>query len=90
MHNFEISEKLDKILYKISNKNPQLHKQIINKIKEIINSENIQRYKNLRNTLKNYKRVHIGHFVLIFKHNKKDNSLFFEDFDHHYKIYIKK
>jgi YafQ family addiction module toxin component len=87
MYNFGIESKLDKILYKISRKDPVLHKQIMNKIKEIVNCYDIESYKNLRHDLKEYKRVHIGHFVLIFKFDKTNNAILFTDFDHHDKIY---
>ena len=33
------------------------------------------------------KRVHIGHFVLVFKIIKRENKIVFMDFDHHDKIY---
>lgn len=39
--------------------------------------------------MKEYKRVHIGHFVLIFKYDKLNNILLFEDYQHHDKIYSK-
>jgi len=37
--------------------------------------------------MKNSKRVHIGHFVLIFRFDKTNNIIFFDDFDHHDKVY---
>jgi YafQ family addiction module toxin component len=87
---FEYSEKLQKILDKMSKKNSELYKQILNKIQEIISSRNVEHYKNLRHDLKEFKRVHIGHFVLVFKFNKTKNLVSLEDFDHHDKIYLKK
>ena len=73
-----------KNLYK---KDHLLHKRILRKIKEIINSYDIYSYKNLKYGLKDYKRVHIGHFVLIFRFDKNKNIINFDDFDHHDKIY---
>ena len=86
-HQFEYSEKLQKILDKLSKKNGEIYEQIIKKINEIINSDNVGHYKNLRHDLKEFKRVHIGHFVLMFKLDKNKNLISFEDFDHHDNIY---
>ena len=88
-HQFEYSEKLQKILDKLSKKNGEIYEQIIKKINEIINSEDVEHYKNLRHDLKEFKRVHIGHFVLMFKLDKNKNLISFEDFDHHDNIYKK-
>jgi mRNA-degrading endonuclease RelE of RelBE toxin-antitoxin system len=43
----------------------------------------------LRYDLKDKKRVYIGHFVLVFKFNKTENLIYFDDFDHHDNIYKK-
>ena len=49
----------------------------------------IEHYKNLRGTLSDFRRVHIGSFVLIFR--VADDTLVFEEFEHHDNIYkIKK
>ena len=37
--------------------------------------------------MKDSKRVHIGHFVLVFNFDKNKNLISFEDFDHHDVIY---
>ena len=59
------------------------------KIEEVINSDDIEHYKNLRYDMKDPKRVHIGHFVLIFQHNTATDTIYFDDFDHHDEIYKK-
>ncbi len=87
MHKFQISENLEQILVKILKKDRVLYEQIKKKIDEIINSEDIEHYKNLRYNLKESKRVHIGHFVLVFRFDKTRDIIFFDDFDHHDKIY---
>ncbi|KYC45957.1 MAG: hypothetical protein APG12_00478 [Candidatus Methanofastidiosum methylothiophilum] len=71
----------------MSKKDKALYSQVINKINEVINSENPKHYKNLRNDLKEFKRVHISHFVLLFKINK-DNSIKFDDLEHHDVVYL--
>ena len=87
MRKFKISEKLEQIFIKTLRKDKALYEQIKKKINEIINSEDVEHYKNLRHDMKNSKRVHIGHFVLIFRFDKTNNIIFFDDFDHHDKVY---
>ena len=87
MYNFEVSDQLQKTLSKLSKKDNNLYDQILAKIDEIIHSENIEHYKNLRWNIKKSKRVHIGHFVLIFQYKKEGDLILFDDFDHHDTIY---
>ena len=87
MYNFYVSEHLQKILNKLSKRNKGLYDQIIKKIDEIVHSENVEHYKNLRYNMKDTKRVHIGQFVLIFQYKKEENLILFDDFDHHDNIY---
>ena len=87
MHNWIISEHLQEIMKKVSKKNKLLHEQILKKIDEVISSYDVEHYKNLRYDLKDSKRVHIGHFVLVFQYDKLTDTVNFDDFDHHDKIY---
>ena len=59
------------------------------KIEEVINTEEIEHYKNLRYDMKDKKRAHIGHFVLVFRFIKLENKIIFDDFDHHDNVYKK-
>lgn len=90
MHKFEIEEKFHKILKKLFKKDRHLYERVWRKIEEIVNSYNVDNYKNLRHDLKNFKRVQIGEKVLIFKFDKMNNLILFLDFDHHDKIYLKR
>ena len=87
MYFYEIKPNLQKILNKLSKKDKSLYEQVIKKIEEVINSYDIEHYKNLRYNMKDSKRVHIGHFVLVFSYDKKLDFLSFEYFDHHDNIY---
>jgi len=87
MYTYKYSDKFKKILKKLSKKNKQLYEQVLKKIYEIINSYNIETYKNLRHNMKDYKRVHVGHFVIVFEVDKNNNFISFENFDHHDNIY---
>ena len=89
MYDYEISPNLQKIMKKLFKKNKQLRERIISKIDEIINSFNVENYKNLKHRMKDIKRVHIGEKVLVFKYLKKEKKIIFVDFDHHDKIYKK-
>lgn len=90
MYNYEIKPSLQRVLKKLLKKNKDLYKQVLKKIQEVINSKSIKHYKNLRYDLKEFKRIHIGHFVLVFKHNLNLDLISFIDFDNHDKIYFKK
>lgn len=87
LYNFKISENLQKKLKKISKKDTSLYEQILKKIEEIANCYDIEHYKNLRYNMKESKRVHIGHFVIIFQFNKNNNEILFDEFDHHDNVY---
>ena len=87
MYSYEILPNLQKILNKLSKKDKKLYEQTLNKIEEVINSEDVEHYKNLRHDLKDKKRVHIGHFVLVFRFLKAENKIIFDDLDHHDNIY---
>ena len=89
MFSFNLSDELKFKIKKLLKKDKKRIEIINKKIKEIINCDenSIQHYKNLRYDLKEYKRVHIGHFVLTFKVDLQNNFILFADFDHHDKIY---
>lgn len=87
MHNYRVSKNLERILAKLRKKDKQLYKNLWKKMQEILQTPELGHYKNLRHNLKEFKRVHIGSFVLIFKFDKQDNIIFFDDFDHHDNIY---
>ena len=85
MREFEFSDHLKKILNKIYKKDRTTYKALMNKVDEIVNSPDLNRYKNLRYNMKDNKRVHIGHFVLVFR--CIEYKVYFDDFDHHDNIY---
>ena len=87
MHEFEIKPELDKKLVKLLKKDKDSYEAVIKKIQEIVNSYDVGHYKNLRHDMKDSKRVHIGHFVLVFSYDTSNDFLSFEDYEHHDKIY---
>ncbi len=90
MYGYKTSEKLQEIMLKLSKKDKPLYEQLLKKINEVINSYGVEHYKNLKYNMKESKRVHIGHFVLVFQFDKQNNEIKFDDFDHHDNIYRKK
>lgn len=86
---YNYSEKLKEILKKLYKKDTETYERMLKKINEICNSGNIEHYKNLRKPLQHLKRVHIGEKVLVFKYDKTNKIISFENFDHHDKIYKK-
>ena len=87
MREFEIKPELDKKLVKLSKKDKNSYEAVMKKIQEVVDSPNVEHYKNLRYDMKDSKRVHIGHFVLVFSYDKSKDFVSFEDYDHHDKIY---
>lgn len=89
MYSYEILPYLQKVLNKLFKKDRSLYEQVMKKIEEVINSSDIEHYKNLRHNMSDRKRVQVGHFVLVFKFIKQENRIIFVDFDHHDNIYLK-
>lgn len=87
MREFDVKPELEKKLIKLSKKDKGLYESVMKKIKEVVNSGDVEHYKNLRYNMKDSKRAHIGHFVLVFSYEKSKDSVSFEDFDHHDNIY---
>lgn len=90
MFDFDLSDELKLKIRRLLKKDKKKVEIINKKIKEIINNNkySINRYKNLKYNLKQFKRVHIDkHFVLTFKVNIEKNFILFVDFEHHDNIY---
>jgi len=86
---YRTSKEFDRVLAKLEKKDRQLYENLLNKMNEILNNSDIEHYKNLRYDMKEFKRVHIGHFVLVFKFDKVNDAVLFTDFDHHDNIHQK-
>ena len=89
--NFQVilSDELKKKLTNLKRKDKTTYTAVKKKIIQITSSDKstIQHFKNLRHPMNELKRVHIGSFVLIF--GLKDNTIIFEEFEHHDKVYKK-
>jgi YafQ family addiction module toxin component len=83
---FDISDELREVLSKIAKKDPARAAIISKKIEQIINCDEntIDRFKNLRHDLSDYKRVHVcSSFVLLFQVFKKEKMILFAKLKHH-------
>jgi len=88
--NFDFSDELkDKINF-LHKKDKKLLKELNKKIKQIVSRDNttIDLYKNCRKNLKDYKRIHVGSFVLLFIVEKENNFIWFDKFEHHDDAYL--
>ena len=85
MYSIEVSELADKKFYKIANKNKALFEAINKKLEDI--KRNPEHFKPLRYSMRNIRRVHFGHFVMIFEIDYHRGVVRILDFDHHDKIY---
>lgn len=55
---------------------------------KILSSTNLNHYKNLKNNLKKYKRVHVNNsYIILFFGD--DNIVYFVDYEHHDRVYKK-
>lgn len=85
MFQLKLSDDLEKTLNK-RRKEKKFIEAVLNKMDEICSQdyETINHYKNLRNDLSDYKRVHImKSFVLTFKVVKSENTVYFIKLVHH-------
>ena len=87
LRRYTTSKNFDRILAKLQKRDKQLYNDLLNKMNEILNSPDVEHYKNLKYDLKEFKRAHVGSFVIAFKYDKADDLVFFSDFDHHDNIY---
>ena len=91
MFEYDISDEIERKMARLFRKDRGTLNALGNKIKEVISRDpgTIDFYKNLNSPLNDYKRVHIGHFVLTFRVFKDRNFIFFESFCHHDEAYGK-
>ncbi|MEK6876677.1 MAG: hypothetical protein AABX63_04645 [Nanoarchaeota archaeon] len=82
------SEEITKKLAKLRKKDPVEYSQVRKKMDLILEDPN-HSYKFLTYDMKGLNRVHLGHFVLVFKIDHQNKTVSFEDYDHHDNIYQK-
>lgn len=80
-----IPPEVERILDKLRKSDPNLFERIGKQTEKIL--RNPMFGKPMRNVLRNYRRVHIDPFVLMYE--IKDKQIWLIDFDHHDRIYRK-
>jgi len=85
MYNLEIRESVNKVFEKLFKKDKVSFEYIGKKIKEI--RENPYHFKPLKAPLQNYRRVHIGNFVLIYSIDERTKTIIIERYKHHDEAY---
>lgn len=83
--NFVFSPEFRKILEKMAKKDRVGLEKTEDQVYKIISNPIVG--KPLRNVMKNYRRVHIGSFVLVYK--IENDEIAFMDYDHHDRVYKK-
>ncbi len=85
MFEYDFSDRLRHKFSKIAKKDKVLGLNLKKKIKEVISNDlvSIDRYKNLRSPLNEYKRIHLtGEFILLFIVDKENRHITFMDVTH--------
>lgn len=86
MYTDSYSEEITKKLTKLRKKDPAHFDNVDKKMRWILANPK-KRFKDLHYSMKRIKRIHIGHFVLVFIIDHDNKIISFEDYDHHDKIY---
>ena len=81
----DLDNKLVSKLRKLAKRDKTSYAAVQRKMLQI--TENPYLGKSLRGLLKGKRRVHIGHFVLIYEVNEKEHKVVFLDFAHHDEAY---
>ena len=85
MYNLEIREKTERVLKKLVKKDPVSFAYITKKIEEI--RENPYHFKPLRSPMQNFRRVHIGSYVLVYSIDEKRKAVIIERYKPHDEAY---
>mgnify|MGYP001580368353 CR=1 FL=1 len=80
-----IPAEFERILKSIRKRKPELYNRLYERIPVLLREPQLG--KPLRNVLRNYRRIHIGSFVLLYEIKGSEVRLL--DFDHHDRIYKK-
>ena len=82
-YTIEFSSEFEKSIKKLKKKDKQLFEQVQRKLLDIVQTP--EHYKPLKNVLAGYRRIHFGHFVLIYK--IEGNVVRIISLDHHDRAY---
>ena len=80
------SGEITKKLSKLKKRDQKQYGIVRKKMGQILDNPQHE-YKDLHYSMKGMQRVHIGHFVLVFRIDWQNRTVSFEDYDHHDNIY---
>lgn len=83
---FAVDERLVRVLGRLRRRDPVLYDAVQRKMREVA-SHDPSHYKNLRAPLHEFRRMHVGPFVLLFCYSPGDNHVEFMRLCHHDKAY---
>ncbi len=86
MYSYKLKKNVERLFFKLANKDPNQLETIYKKINKII-SNPYHKYKFLKKPLQNFNSLHLNPFVLVFKINHKERIVDIYYYDHHDKIY---
>lgn len=86
MYQVKVRKEAERILKKLAKKDKISSIYISKKIKEI--QEDPYHFKPLKKPLQNYRRIHIGNYVLVYSIDEKTKSVIIERYKHHDEAYL--
>ena len=81
----ETEKRVEKAFEKMAKKDKAQYEAIFKKIRQIL--ENPYQFKPLKKPLQNYRRVHVGSFVLVYTIDEKSKVVRVCNYKHHDEIY---
>ena len=85
MYKILVQKDVERILKKLAKKDKISAAYISKKVKEI--KENPYHFKPLKAPMQNFRRVHIGSFVLVYSVDENKKAITIEKYEHHDKVY---
>lgn len=85
MYDLEVREIVDKIFKKLAKRDKVSFEYASKKIGEI--RQNPYHFKPLKKPLENFRRVHIGSYVLVYSIDEKRKIVIIERYKHHDEVY---
>jgi len=86
MYKIKVRKEAERVLKKLAKKDKISSIYISKKIKEI--QDDPYHFKPLRKPLQNYRRVHIGNYVLVYSIDEKTKTVIIERYKHHDEVYL--
>jgi len=86
MYQIKVKKEVERVLKKLAKKDKISSIYIFKKIKEI--QESPYHFKPLKKPLQNFRRIHIGNYVLIYSIDEPTKTIIIERYKHHDEVYL--